>query len=969
MALTFGFYNSIEGDRKYDAIQFGRIFDGIITDGVYATYEKGMVVKASDNAGEVIIQPGRAWFNHTWNYNDADFVMEAPAPEVLLDRIDALVLDINEEQAVRENSFAWVTGTPSSNPVRPTLTNTTTHHQYPLCYVRRYAETTMIYTKDITSMVGTSECPFVTGVLEGMDIDAWINQWDDEFSTWENATKVSFEAWMLTQQTDYTAWFNAVRDQLGTDMTEFEAWFESIKGIIDEEAATHLQAEIDEIKTMLPSGSHITITTTDTELFSRNVLLRDDFGHEITSKFNTSGVAMFETVPYVGSLTISSTDGIRTATNVVNTPYFARYEFPLAFWSATVNIEGDEDLAGYTVTVYNSEETVVSSIVLNAEAKGVFNATYPDEFIFRITYGGETMEVSLDVREETTYTVTLSAGFNWRTWCTLGGVSTSGYSSLSDVFNDEKAVRRLMTVHASADYLIEQVTKKPTTIDDFVSNDTAMKWIGLRDYVCDGLTTITGVEAKFLASDYWERYLKDHVPVMTSATAPYGKVSAIGSYDTGYAEYLYGPFVPVEKTWVSDGHYGFRGTSYPNSNTYQFTNPMSVKKAYYVPRWYNAQTEAPRYAKLQYSLDGSNWVDASEEYHQTAAFTTRNVIWFDIFDSAKEVYAPYWRVYYRDRSVGGSTGICCVDEVQFYGRALDVSVPVMTSNTAPYGTFIYNGYNPSRNEGYKAFDKDTSTAAMVELSFGSMSEFYVGYNFGKDVNVKYLSYIPLKSGESSSLKSHTDTFQYSEDGSTWKTFATQAQTSATQKTLSVVNVTPKTCKAIRYYSNAGTMSNKYISMCELNIYGVDYSEREFASGSTMKYLYDHGLELETLDSNYTGGLTVNSPTKEDTQIYLSNNGNYLSLIGTANKVDLTNKSLIRSTDGDKGYNGSNPFGNIGAVSTKNISSPVSLLSINLMNGSRGGQALNISALEGTYYVALWSQDTTRKYSFKELWLE
>lgn len=407
MALTFGFYNSVEGDRKYDAIQFGRIFDGIITDGVYATYEKGMVVKASNNAGEVIIQPGRAWFNHTWNYNDADFVMEAPAPEVLLDRIDALVLDINEEQAVRANSFAWVTGTPSSNPVRPTLTNTTTHHQYPLCYVRRYAETTMIYTKDITNMVGTSECPFVTGVLEGMNIDAWINQWDNEFHTWEDATKVSFEAWMLTQQTDYTAWFNAVRDQLGTDMDEFEAWFETIKGIIDEEAATHLQAEIDEIKTMLPSGSHITITTTDTELFSRNVLLRDDFGHEITSKFNTSGVAVFETVPYVGSLTISSTDGIRTATNVVNTPYFARYEFPLAFWSATVDISSDSEMGGYPVTIKNSSGVTVTSVTLSSSGTASWVAIEPDTYKFSITYGGYTMEVSLAVTEETTYSVDL----------------------------------------------------------------------------------------------------------------------------------------------------------------------------------------------------------------------------------------------------------------------------------------------------------------------------------------------------------------------------------------------------------------------------------------------------------------------------------------------------------------------------------------------------------------------------------
>ena len=103
------------------------------------------------------------------------------------------------------------------------------------------------------------------------------------------------------------------------------------------------------------------------------------------------------------------------------------------------------------------------------------------------------------------YTATLDSGFDYRVWCTEGGVDATQYSSLADVFADVLATRKLMTVHASADYLIDAVSDDISTIDDFVANDTAMKWIGLRDYVCDGLTAINGVVAKFLASPYWER--------------------------------------------------------------------------------------------------------------------------------------------------------------------------------------------------------------------------------------------------------------------------------------------------------------------------------------------------------------------------------------------------------------------------------------------------------------------------------
>lgn len=35
MAFTYGFFNSLNGDRKYTAEQLSSIFDGLITDGVF----------------------------------------------------------------------------------------------------------------------------------------------------------------------------------------------------------------------------------------------------------------------------------------------------------------------------------------------------------------------------------------------------------------------------------------------------------------------------------------------------------------------------------------------------------------------------------------------------------------------------------------------------------------------------------------------------------------------------------------------------------------------------------------------------------------------------------------------------------------------------------------------------------------------------------------------------------------------
>ena len=70
MSVTFGFYNALNHDRKYDAIQVSSIFDGIINDGIYESIGTAMIVKATSYM-VINIGIGRAWFNHTWTYNDS----------------------------------------------------------------------------------------------------------------------------------------------------------------------------------------------------------------------------------------------------------------------------------------------------------------------------------------------------------------------------------------------------------------------------------------------------------------------------------------------------------------------------------------------------------------------------------------------------------------------------------------------------------------------------------------------------------------------------------------------------------------------------------------------------------------------------------------------------------------------------------------------------------------------------------
>lgn len=183
MSVTYGFYNSLNGDRRYDAIQITNIFNGLISDGIFATIGTCFVVKA-DVGIDVTVGIGRAWFNSTWTLNDSILPLTAPVSDVLLERIDAVVIEVNKSEAVRANSIKFVQGVPSSSPVNPILTNEGNTSQYPLCYVYRPANSNLITQAQITNVIGTIECPFVAGIIDTVDISVLLGQWDDQFHTW-----------------------------------------------------------------------------------------------------------------------------------------------------------------------------------------------------------------------------------------------------------------------------------------------------------------------------------------------------------------------------------------------------------------------------------------------------------------------------------------------------------------------------------------------------------------------------------------------------------------------------------------------------------------------------------------------------------------------------------------------------------------------------------------------------------------
>lgn len=216
--LSYGFFNSMNGDRTYNAEQMAYMIDALVKDGVMQNY--GNFFSTQPGSGmSVVVQPGMAWFDSTWTRNDGQISLTISKSDISYTRYDAVVLEVNHSSSVRANSIKIVKGTAASSPKKPTLVNTDDVKQHPLAYIKVAPNVTTISSSAIDIRVGQSDCPWITGILSTVSIDVLFSAWNDEFGTWQNRKEV-----------------------------EFSKWFENLKLVLNEDVVTNLQRQIDDLE-------------------------------------------------------------------------------------------------------------------------------------------------------------------------------------------------------------------------------------------------------------------------------------------------------------------------------------------------------------------------------------------------------------------------------------------------------------------------------------------------------------------------------------------------------------------------------------------------------------------------------------------------------------------------------------------------------------------------------------------------
>lgn len=260
--IRSGFFNSVGGDRKYNAARYAEYFNSFVGNGVFPNPSTGLQVLANGDM-TVTVKAGRAWINGYIIVNDDDYILTLDVADGVLKRIDRIVARYDIEGrgitlVVKKGSFA-------SSPVAPALQRDADAYELGLADVYIANGAVSITQSNVTDLrLNATYCGVVTGLITQVDAttlfnqyQAWIaekkTQYNTDMTTWTATKQQEFVDWANEQQQDYEDWYDLTTTTEQAEIDAMEAafaadwndWFATVQGQLSGDIAGHLLTNIE----------------------------------------------------------------------------------------------------------------------------------------------------------------------------------------------------------------------------------------------------------------------------------------------------------------------------------------------------------------------------------------------------------------------------------------------------------------------------------------------------------------------------------------------------------------------------------------------------------------------------------------------------------------------------------------------------------------------------------------------------
>jgi len=202
--ITYGFFDSVDGDRVYNADQMSNYFKGLITDGVYQSV--GTAMKVSPGTGmSVQVGAGRAIINCKWLNNSGVLQVDISPAHTAFPRYTTVAVRLDEEN--RTISIVTHDGSASATPTPPAPVRSGAVYELILAQIYIPPNSTQIYESNIRDTRPNGDlCGWVAALVQNLDTAELFNQWtaayNEQYEAFSNA---------------FTSWFSQLTETLNVD--------------------------------------------------------------------------------------------------------------------------------------------------------------------------------------------------------------------------------------------------------------------------------------------------------------------------------------------------------------------------------------------------------------------------------------------------------------------------------------------------------------------------------------------------------------------------------------------------------------------------------------------------------------------------------------------------------------------------------------------------------------------------------
>lgn len=330
MAMEYGFFNSVNGDREKSAEFFMEFFGHIIGNGIYPNPSTNFQVMANDDM-TITVMPGIAWINGTLAFDKFNYNIPIDVADGVLNRIDRVVIRL--DTLGREIKIVVKKGIYASTPVAPVLQRDADAYELALADIYVGKGVVGLNQANIKDQrLNTELCGIVHGVVDQIDTTTLFL----EYEQWMKDKQVDMNDWLYSNQAIFTQ--------------EFYTWFDALQAVFDGSVEANLINEILKVDKKTLQNR--------TEIFDIKLKLSEA---NVINFLNKTGIGFYDLFNSLANI-----DDVMTTANVdvvANNVKFTNIKI------LKMKPETFESFKDLELNVYDSDRVTVSAMANSANNK------------------------------------------------------------------------------------------------------------------------------------------------------------------------------------------------------------------------------------------------------------------------------------------------------------------------------------------------------------------------------------------------------------------------------------------------------------------------------------------------------------------------------------------------------------------------------------------------------------------------